>query len=175
MGFIFGSFLAYLSGSQTIFQDIYDTGKWFPLVFATLAFSIGLASFFNGVLVMKYGMNALCDKAVFFSMVFGVALTAITLSYQGIPPMWMFISIMFFGFFFIGMLFGNLNAMAMLPVGHIAGLGAAFIGSLSSLIAVPIATFINQFLTTDLTPIALGFLVFTVLSFFAVRFGKRRG
>jgi DHA1 family bicyclomycin/chloramphenicol resistance-like MFS transporter len=80
---------------------------------------------------------------------------------------------MFFGFFFIGMLFGNLNAMAMLPVGHIAGLGAAFIGSFTSLLAVPIATFINQFLDKDLTPIALGFLVFSVLSFFAVQFGKK--
>jgi DHA1 family bicyclomycin/chloramphenicol resistance-like MFS transporter len=61
----------------------------------------------------------------------------------------------------------------MLPVGHIAGLGAAFIGSFTSLLAVPIATFINQFLDKDLTPIALGFLVFSVLSFFAVQFGKK--
>ena len=173
MGFIFGSFLAYLSGSQTIFQEIYDTGTWFPLVFATLAFSIGLASLFNGMMVMKWGMQSLCDKAVFFSMVFGITLTVVTLLYDGIPPMGLFIGIMFFGFFFIGMLFGNLNAMAMLPVGHIAGLGAAFIGSFTSLLAVPIATFINQFLDKDLTPISLGFLVFSILSFFAIQFAKR--
>ncbi|MBF7074461.1 multidrug effflux MFS transporter [Glaciecola sp. MH2013] len=173
MGFIFGSFLAYLSASQTIFQEIYDTGKWFPLVFATLAFSIGLASLFNGMMVMRWGMQAICDKAVFFSMVFGIGLTAVTLYFEGVPPLWLFISMMFFGFFFIGMLFGNLNAMAMLPVGHIAGLGAAFIGCFTSLIAVPIAMFINQYLTSDLVPIALGFLVFSVLSFFAVQFAKK--
>jgi DHA1 family bicyclomycin/chloramphenicol resistance-like MFS transporter len=72
------------------------------------------------------------------------------------------------------MLFGNLNALAMLPVGHIAGLGAAFIGSLTSLIAVPIATTINLFLKDDLTPIALGFLIFSVLSFFAVQYAKKK-
>lgn len=173
MGFIFGAFLAYLSGSQTIFQEIYDTGEWFPLVFATLAFSIGLASLFNGIMVMRWGMHSICDRALFFSMVFGIGLTVITLYYDGVPPLWLFISTMFFGFFFIGMLFGNLNALAMLPVGHMAGLGAAFIGSFTSLLAVPIATTINLFLTRDLIPIAFGFLIFSVLSFFAVQYAKK--
>jgi DHA1 family bicyclomycin/chloramphenicol resistance-like MFS transporter len=170
---IFGAFLAYLSGSQTIFQEIYDTGDWFPLVFATLAFSIGLASLFNGLMVMKWGMRKICDRAVFCALVFGVTLTSITLYYDGIPPLWLFISTMFFGFFFIGMLFGNLNALAMLPVGHMAGLGAAFIGSLTSVIAVPVATAINLFLRDELTPIAFGFLIFSVLAFFAVQYAKR--
>jgi DHA1 family bicyclomycin/chloramphenicol resistance-like MFS transporter len=80
---------------------------------------------------------------------------------------------MFFGFFFIGMLFGNLNALAMLPVGHMAGLGAAFIGSLTSVIAVPVATAINLFLRDELTPIAFGFLIFSVLAFFAVQYAKK--
>jgi DHA1 family bicyclomycin/chloramphenicol resistance-like MFS transporter len=173
MGCIFGAFLAYLSGSQTIFQEIYDTGDWFPLVFATLAFSIGLASLFNGLMVMKWGMRKICDRAVFCALVFGVTLTSITLYYDGIPPLWLFISTMFFGFFFIGMLFGNLNALAMLPVGHMAGLGAAFIGSLTSVIAVPVATAINLFLRDELTPIAFGFLIFSVLAFFAVQYAKR--
>ncbi|MFQ3251296.1 MAG: DHA1 family bicyclomycin/chloramphenicol resistance-like MFS transporter [Glaciecola sp.] len=173
MGFIFGSFLAYLSASQTIFQEIYDTGVWFPLVFATLAFSIGLASFFNGMMVMKWGMRSICDRALFFSMVFGIALTVITFYFEGVPPLWLFISTLFFGFFFIGMLFGNLNALAMLPVGHIAGLGAAFIGSFTSIVAVPIATIINLFLSDNVIPIALGFLLFSVLSFFAVQYAKR--
>jgi len=172
MGFIFGSFLAYLSGSQTIFQEIYDTGEMFPLVFATLAFSIGLASLFNGLLVMRFGMQTLCTIALFMSMIFGVMLTALTFYYDGVPPLPAFIAVMFFGFFFIGSLFGNLNAMAMQPVGHIAGLGAAFIGSFSSFLAVPIATFINQFLVSDLKPIALGFLVFSILTWLAVRFGR---
>jgi DHA1 family bicyclomycin/chloramphenicol resistance-like MFS transporter len=90
-----------------------------------------------------------------------------------VPPLWLFVSTMFVGFFFMGMLFGNLNAMAMLPVGHIAGLGAAFIGSFTSLLAVTIAMIINRFLTTDLIPIAVGFLLFSVLSFFAVQYAKK--
>lgn len=173
MGFIFGAFLAYLSGSQAIFQSIYDTGEYFPLIFASLAFSIGLASLFNGILVVRFGMHLLCLIALTMCIVFSVVLTVVTFWFDGLPPVAIFILVMFVGFFFIGSLFGNLNALAMQPVGHMAGLGAAFIGSFSSVISVTIATIINQFLNDDLRPIAIGFLVFSILSFMSVRYAQR--
>ena len=171
MGLIFGAFLAYLSASQTIFQIIYDTGEYFPLLFATLAFAIGAASLFNGIMVVRLGMIKLIRVALLMTFVFGLTLSVTTLIYNGIPPLWLFVSLMFFGFFFIGLLFGNLNSLAMVPLGHIAGVGAAFIGSISSLLAVPIATFINTFLTDDLLPIAFGFLAFGILTIIAVQLG----
>jgi DHA1 family bicyclomycin/chloramphenicol resistance-like MFS transporter len=171
MGLIFGAFLAYLSASQTIFQIIYDTGEYFPLLFATLAFAIGAASLFNGIMVVRLGMIKLIRVALLMTFVFGLTLSVTTLIYNSIPPLWLFVSLMFFGFFFIGLLFGNLNSLAMVPLGHIAGVGAAFIGSISSLLAVPIATFINTFLTDDLLPIAFGFLAFGILTIIAVQLG----
>lgn len=171
MGLIFGAFLAYLSASQTIFQDIYDTGEYFPLLFAVLAFAIGAASLFNGFMVVKLGMLRLIKAALLMTLVFGLGLTVVCLIYAGIPPLWMFMTIMFFGFFFIGVLFGNLNSLAMIPVGHIAGVGAAFIGSLGSLLAVPIAVLINGFLVGDVQPIAYGFLAFGIFTYIAVTAG----
>jgi len=171
MGLIFGAFLAYLSGSQTIFQIIYDTGEYFPLLFALLAFAIGAASLFNGIMVVRLGMLKLINFALAMTVVFGVALTVIVTIYSGIPPLWLFMAVMFFGFFFIGILFGNLNALAMVPVGHMAGVGAAFIGSFTSMLAVPIAVFINLFLSANIAPIAYGFLVFSLLTFVTVKLG----
>lgn len=60
----------------------------------------------------------------------------------------------------MGILFGNLNAMAMQPLGEMAGLGAAIIGSFSSLFSVPIALFVDSFLAGNLLPIGYGFSVF---------------
>lgn len=57
----------------------------------------------------------------------------------------------------MGILFGNLNALAMQPLGDMAGLGAAIIGSLSSLFSVPIALFVDSFLDGNLYPIGIGF------------------
>jgi DHA1 family bicyclomycin/chloramphenicol resistance-like MFS transporter len=170
MGTIFGAFLAYLSGSQTIFQGIYDTGEMFPLLFATLAFSIGAASLFNGIMVVRLGMIRLISAALVLTMVFSIALVALSTVFDGQPPLLAFMVTMFIGFFFIGVLFGNLNSLAMQPVGHIAGVGAAFIGSFTSFLAVPIAVFVNTFLSDSIAPIAYGFLVFGGLTFISVRF-----
>jgi DHA1 family bicyclomycin/chloramphenicol resistance-like MFS transporter len=55
--------------------------------------------------------------------------------------------------------------MAMQPLGEMAGLGAAIIGSFSSLISVPTAVFIGSFIDSTITPVALGFVGFGSVSF----------
>jgi DHA1 family bicyclomycin/chloramphenicol resistance-like MFS transporter len=164
MGLVFGAFLAYISASQTVFQDIYDTGELFPLYFAFLAFSIGFASFINGTLVMRLGMRKLCTWAIFGWLFFSILLTILCFIYQGIPPLNYFVAVLFAAFFCIGILFGNLNSMAMQPLGDTAGLGAAIIGSLSSVVSVPTAVFIGSYINYTITPIALGFVCFGGLS-----------
>ena len=163
-GLVFGSFLAYISASQTVFQHIYDTGDLFPLYFAFLAFSIGLASFVNGNLVMRLGMRKLCTWAMFGWVIFSIFLLILCLFNGGIPPLWQFVSVLFGAFFCIGILFGNINSMAMLPLGEMAGIGAAIIGSLSSAFSVTTAVLIGSFIEHSVTPIAIGFLAFGSLS-----------
>lgn len=174
LGIIFGAFLAYLSSSQTIFQTIYLTGQWFPLLFACLALSIGSASFVNGLLVMKLGMIKISQFALIMTTLFGLILTVLALYFSGKPPFVVFFATMFFGFFFIGILFGNLTSLAMVPVGHMAGLGAAFTGSLTSLIGVPISMLINHFMSNTITPIALGFLIFNLLAYLLMKLNISR-
>ncbi|MBU3005795.1 multidrug effflux MFS transporter [Paraglaciecola arctica] len=164
-GIIFGAFLAYISSSQTLFQHVYDTGDLFPVYFALLAFSIGFASFINGTLVIRLGMRTLCTWAMLGWLFFSGILTVLCFVNQGVPPFWQFVAVLFCAFFCIGIMFGNINAMAMQPLGKMAGLGAAIIGSLSSLVSVPTALFVGSFIESTITPIAIGFLGFGVLSF----------
>lgn len=173
MGCIFGAFLAYLSASQTIFSVYYDMAEWFPYIFAILAFSIGLASYFNGKMVMRFGMRKLCRFALKGVNIFALVYVGLLYAYDGLPPIALTVSVMFIGFFFVGILFGNLNAMAMQPLGDMAGLGAAIIGSFSSLFSVPIALFVDSFLSGTLMPIGLGFLVFFGLAYVSVRYAEK--
>jgi DHA1 family bicyclomycin/chloramphenicol resistance-like MFS transporter len=174
MGFIFGAFLAYLSASQTIFQQIYHTGDWFPAYFALLAFSIGFASFVNGTLVMSMGMAKLCDWALHGVLFFALLLTALAWYFDGLPPLAYFVSVLFCMFFCVGILFGNLNSMAMQPLGEMAGLGAAIIGSLSSLFSVPIAIFVSGYIENTITPVAYGFVFFGTLAMYFVKRANRQ-
>jgi DHA1 family bicyclomycin/chloramphenicol resistance-like MFS transporter len=118
-------------------------------------------------------MSKLCNAALIGSILFSVVLFFVVYYFSGVPPIALFIGILFVGFFFIGILFGNLNAMAMQPLGAMAGLGAAVIGSISSLLSVPVALTIDHFLSTDLYPIAMGFLVFTSIATVTTQWGAR--
>ena len=170
-GFITGSFMVYLSASQQIFQEQYLLVDEFPYIFAGLAISVGFATFLNGSFVMRFGMHKLVS---FFLIVFSIVpVIYITLFYQKENPS-IVILLVFFAlqFFSIGFLFGNLRALAMQPVGHIAGIGAAINGFVSTIMAVPIATFIGKYVETTTLPLFIGFFICGVLSLLLLKFTK---
>ncbi|MEX0290645.1 MAG: multidrug effflux MFS transporter [Flavobacteriaceae bacterium] len=162
-GFIVGSFLVYLSTSQQIFQLQYDLKNEFPYIFAGLALTIGSAIFLNGTLVLRLGMRLLISISLiaFFLISLGYILLFYNSANPGVEVLLLFFG---FQFFAIGFLFGNLRAIAMQPVGHIAGMAAAITGLVSTLMAVPISTYIGRFVTDSALPLFIGFLVCSGLS-----------
>ncbi|CAA0212439.1 Putative drug resistance transporter, Bcr/CflA family, Major facilitator superfamily [Tenacibaculum maritimum] len=162
-GFITGAFMVYLSASQTIFQEQYGLINEFPFIFAGLAIAVGFATFLNGAFVVKYGMLRLIS--VFLVLFTIIPLIYLFLFYQKSNPS-IIVLLSFFGiqFFAIGFLFGNLRALAMQPIGYIAGVGAAINGFFSTIMAVPIASYIGSFINTTALPLFIGFLVCGVFS-----------
>ncbi|MCB0651802.1 MAG: multidrug effflux MFS transporter [Saprospiraceae bacterium] len=158
MGLIQGAFLVYLSSAQQIFQEQYNLGDKFPLVFALLALSIGVASLVNSKMVMIFGM----DKMTFWSLAGFTVLSVIAavlftiFSHQN-PPLWMFMVFLIALLFCTGILFGNLNALAMRPLGHVAGLGSTVVGFVSTLISVPLGISIGRYIEQTALPLVLGF------------------
>jgi len=156
-GLIFGALLGYLSSAQQILQQEYSLGPRFPLFFAMVAISIGAASFTNASLVLRYGMRPLATwslRGIFVvSIVFGV----IAAMSSGQPPLWGLMAYLMTSFFGIGLLFGNLNALAMQPLGHIAGTGAAIVGATSMLISLVLGTLIGQNYNGTVLPLVIGF------------------
>ena len=70
-------------------------------------------------------------------------------------------------FFGIGLLFGNLNALAMQPLGHIAGTGASVVGATSMLISLVLGTWIGQSYNGTVLPLVVGFAVLSAFSIIA--------
>jgi len=159
-GLIAAALQGYLSSAQQIFQFQYGLGTLFPLFFAVNALAIGLASFVNGRLVMRYGMRTLLRTALLTLCALSVVFVGVALATGGQPPLWLFMAYLMPSFFCIGILFGNMNALAMEPLGHIAGVGAAVVGSLSTLVATPLGAGIGQAYNGTVTPLALGFAAF---------------
>jgi len=155
-GFIVGSFLVYLSASQQIFELQYDLKEEFPYIFAATALSIGLAIYLNGTLVLRFGMKRLVHTALFAYFIIAISYTLLFSS--GInPPIGVLIGFFCAQFISIGFLFGNIRALAMEPLGHIAGMAAAITGFISTMMAVPISIYIGNFVKTSSLPLFIGF------------------
>ena len=167
-GVVGGAFLGYLNSSQQIFQEQYGLGTRFSLYFGVIATSLGLASLLNTRLVMRFGMRSLVRWSL--RVILGLAVVGFSwgLLYQGHPPLWSLMAYLMMTFFCIGVLFGNQNSVAMEPLGHLAGIGAAVVGSLGTLIQMPLGTVIGQRYNGTVLPLVAGIGLLTLVSIFIV-------
>lgn len=172
-GFMSGALLSYLSCAQQIFQDIYHLGTKFPIYMGFLAMFIGSASFVNSRIVMRHGMRSLSYRAIKLFTILMVIYLAVVVQMGGHSPLWLMMLCFSLSFFCIGILFGNLNAIAMKPLGHIAGIGAAVIGSLTNLMSALLSAIIGHYYNGTIVPLALGFVVLGMSTFLAMRWGDR--
>jgi DHA1 family bicyclomycin/chloramphenicol resistance-like MFS transporter len=159
VGCIFGAFVCYLSSSAQIFQVQYDQGDAFALWFGGLAVAIAAAMIVNGKLVLKLGMRLLSKWALRGFIATSLLFLLLSLATGGHPPLWALGLYFFANFFCSGMIFGNYNAMAMEPMGHIGGMAAAVTGFISSLIAVATGGILGQFYDGNLVPLTMGFTI----------------
>lgn len=170
-GLLFAALIAYLATAQQIFGEMYALGDAFPLYFAALAASLGAASLLNARLVIRFGMVALSKSALRFSTAMSAVFLVVALATGGHPPLWAFMGYMMLVFFCNGLMFGNFNALAMEPLGHIAGSAAAVIGSLTSLISTVVGTPIGRAYNGTVIPLVGGLFGMSVMSLLVTSFG----
>jgi DHA1 family bicyclomycin/chloramphenicol resistance-like MFS transporter len=164
IGLVQGAFIGYLNSAPQVFQKQYGLGRLFSLYFAMLALSIGSASFLNARLVMRFGMRILTFKALQGITILSFACLGVATLMAGHPPLWLLTLYFLLSFFGVGILFGNLNALAMEPLGHIAGVGAAIIGSLSTFLSLSLGTLVGQSYNGTVLPLVGGFAVFSAIA-----------
>ncbi len=163
-GFVFSAFLGYLNSAQQIFQEQYHLGVKFPLYFGTLAISVGLASLLNAKLVMKYGMHDMSKYALLMISLISILFFWFSSGTNGNPTLWQLMLYLAIVLFCFGILMGNLNGLAMEPLGHMAGIGASLVGAVSTFIAVPFGAVIGQSYALSVQPLISGFIIFSTLS-----------
>ncbi len=163
----FGALFSYLNSAQQIFVDRFGKGEAFPLYFAAIALISGGSGFVNATLVLQHGMRKLATFALAFQLLCSVALMLAI--YFGILPKGAdFIGFLIWSlvvFFMAGLIFGNLNALAMEPMGHIAGMASAIIGAASTLLAIVYAIPIGLAFDGTALPLVIGVSGLSLLAF----------
>ncbi|WP_349768740.1 multidrug effflux MFS transporter [Rhodobacter sp. NTK016B] len=156
--FNFSTMLTWLSSVARIFDESFGRLEQFPVWFAMVALFSAPASLINARVVVKLGMRRMVGTALSVQIVVITAtllVFALDLPFAGFP---FFMIFMFTQFFAIGFLVGNLNALALEPMGHVAGMAASVIGGVSTVLSALIATGIATLGDGTPVPLAAGVL-----------------
>jgi DHA1 family bicyclomycin/chloramphenicol resistance-like MFS transporter len=172
-GLLFGAFLGYLSSTQQIFQVTFGVGRYFVLFFSSLSASIGLALVVNGRLVTHYGMQRMTMAAFVGLSALSISFLPVAYAMGGVPPVWLFMLYLCPTFFCVGILFGNLNSLAMEPLGAVAGMGAAISSAITSALGLPLGTFVGRAFDGTVLPLVSGFAVLGSLALLAMLRAER--
>ena len=152
----FGGIIAFVSSAQQIFVDQFQAGERFTILFAVCAFSMGCASFANSRLVERLGTRLISQAAVF--ALIGLSLLHIGVIATGLESLWTYMLFQALSMTCIGLCGSNFGAMAMEPVGHIAGTASSIQGFITSVGAVIVGSLIGQSYNGTTYPLAIGYL-----------------
>lgn len=153
----YGMLFAKISTVQQVFDQTYDRAAGFPLWFGAIAIAAGSASILNAQVVVRIGMRPLI-KAVLVAQI-GISVLMIGAVMAPLPLLgefWVYVFWTTSVFFMAGLTIGNLNALAMEPLGHIAGIAASVISAIATVGAVLIAVPIGLSFDGTPLPIAIG-------------------
>jgi DHA1 family bicyclomycin/chloramphenicol resistance-like MFS transporter len=167
----FGMLFAMLSSVQPIFDVAYGEGARFPLWFALIAAFSAAGSALNARLIRGLGIRRMVTTVFAVqALVTAVVLAAL---FAGLPRGVEFAIVLIWtiGIFVQGGLtIGNLSALALEPMGHIAGMAASITVALATVGSVLIAAPIGLAFNGTAVPIAAALLVVALI---AAAFSRR--
>jgi DHA1 family bicyclomycin/chloramphenicol resistance-like MFS transporter len=155
--FLFGGILGFITSAQQVFADALRASAQFPLVFGICGCFVAAASLLNAQLVMRLGMRRLSHAAL---LVY-IALAAVHLlvANSGHETLVVFAAFQALTMFCFGLTSGNFGAMAMEPMGHIAGVASSFQGFVAMVGASLIGFCIGQAFNGTVAPLQAGYLL----------------
>ena len=152
---VFGALFGFINSAQQVYVGIYGLGVWFPVVFAAIAGMMAVSNFLNTRLVVRVGMRRLSHGALLgFLSVSTIWFVWSLYEELPLPAFLILFSAAMFQFGWIG---ANFNAMAMEPLGRIAGTASSVQGFIQTLGGGVIGAAIGQFYNGTTMQLAAGF------------------
>ncbi len=163
---VFGAVFSYISSAEQIFLEIFELGDAFALVFACIASAFAVSSLMNSRMVSRFGMRRLSHTALFV-LIAANCLHLLAIATVG-ENLTVFVICMMASFLALGLIGPNATALAMEPMGHNAGAGAALNGFAGTTIAGFFGGVIGGRYDGTTTPMVIGFIALGVLSLIVV-------
>ncbi len=150
----FGGLMGFITSVQQIVFDVFDAGQSFFLVFFLIAAFMGVASMLNSKIVERLGMRKVSHGALMLYLFLTITHAAVALmGFENLITFAMFQAGVMFCF---GLMGSNFGALAMEPMGRIAGVAASAQGTVSTIGGALIGYFIGQQFNGSTVPFAVG-------------------
>lgn len=161
-GIVFGALFAFIASSEQVFREVFGKGDTFAYWFAGIAGVMAIANFTNSRLVEKVGMRRISHTAliVFTTLSAGLAISACLFG----ENFTLFFPLFAIAFGCFGLMGSNFSALALQPLGTIAGTASAAYGFATTLASAVIGTYIGSQFDGSTVPLTLGFAVLGLLS-----------
>jgi DHA1 family bicyclomycin/chloramphenicol resistance-like MFS transporter len=162
---LFGFFTSYLASSQLIIDDIFGLDAWFPIIFGGSAAVLGVGMLVNARLLDIVPLRLLLRRTFIGYGAAVLLLATIAWTTGGTPPFWLFLVGLIPILFCHALLIPNLNAAAMVPMGHVAGTAAAVMGTVTILGGATMGAVIDIAYNGTIIPLATASLIGFALAF----------
>jgi MFS transporter, DHA1 family, multidrug resistance protein len=154
MTVMFGSILAYVGMVQQIFEDVFRRPGLMPAMFALCAASMGVTAFLNSRIVERVGMRIISHLGLLvFIGITGLHTLIAAVGLESLPT---FVLLQGATMACIGLTASNFGAMAMEPVGSVAGIGASLQGFISTFGGAVVGALIGRRFNGATLPLASG-------------------
>lgn len=173
VGLMFGCVMSMVGSAQQIFVEVFALGPWFPLAFGLLAGSMGIAGLTNSAVVRRFGMHRISHTSLLVLVGLSVVQVALALAFAGRPPLLLFGSILAAAQFCLGLAFPNFNALAMEPLGRVAGTASSLTGVYTTVLGTIFGLVVGGAFNGTAGPLSVGYLGLSALALVVVLVTER--
>jgi DHA1 family bicyclomycin/chloramphenicol resistance-like MFS transporter len=172
-GIAFAGLFAYVSGSPVVFMNVYGVSqKEYGWIFAMLSIGFIGSSQLNNLFLKKYKsqqiLNVILPVYAAFSVLFIIA------SQMGWLQLPLIIVFIFILLSCVGITNPNTAALTLAPFSKNTGTASSLMGAIQMGLGALISVFISLFEKPSVTPLAVAFVVSSVLSLMVFRLGSRQ-
>jgi DHA1 family bicyclomycin/chloramphenicol resistance-like MFS transporter len=146
---------SYIVSVQQVYGELYGLGPLFPYAFGASSIGVAVAALFSAQLVRRIGMRPVAHGALAIFTASGLVLFLLALA--GNPPFWLTFGLLSVCMMAFGVLQGNISAIALEPMGHIAGTASSLIGVVTMTVANLFAGMVGQAYDGTVVPLAFAF------------------
>ncbi|TDL81662.1 Bcr/CflA family efflux MFS transporter [Palleronia sediminis] len=173
MASFFGVLFAFIAQSEQVFTQVFGLGKGFTLYFSLIAVFMAGSSFANSRLVRRIGTHRISQGALCAFIALSALHLGLALAMGGATPFPLFLVLFILTMCCFGFVPTNFNALAMEPLGHVAGTGSAVLGAAQTMLGGLLGAGVGLLYDGTIVPLLAGFTGLATLSLVLVAVAER--